>query len=83
LSESGFEKATQVVKAIERFVNIAGITLGLLQYLALTRAAEICRLVTVRYQATQKMGIWGVAGYRCSVKQFLKSIVREPARYVL
>jgi hypothetical protein len=36
LSESGFEKATQVVKAIERFVNIAGITLGLLQYLALT-----------------------------------------------
>ncbi len=41
LSESGLEKATQVVKAIERFVNIAGITLGLLQYLALTRAAEI------------------------------------------
>lgn len=41
LSESDREKATQVVKAIERFVNIAGITLGLLQYLALTRAAEI------------------------------------------
>ena len=41
LSESDLEKATQVVKAIERFVNIAGITLGLLQYLALTRAAEI------------------------------------------
>jgi hypothetical protein len=41
LSESGREKATQVVEAIERFVNIAGITLGLLQYLALTRAAEI------------------------------------------
>jgi len=41
LSESGLEKATQVVGAIERFVNIAGITLGLLQYLALTRADEI------------------------------------------
>jgi hypothetical protein len=41
LSESGLEKATQVVTAIERFVNIAGITLGLLQYLALTHAAEI------------------------------------------
>ena len=41
LSESGLEKAAQVVKAIERFVNIAGITLGLLQYLALTHAAEI------------------------------------------
>ena len=41
MSESGIEKATQVVKAIERFVNIAGITLGLLQYLALTRAAQI------------------------------------------
>ena len=43
LSESGREKAAQVLKAIERFVNIAGITLGLLQYLALTRAAEIWR----------------------------------------
>lgn len=41
LSESGREKATQVVEAVERFVNIAGITLGLLQYLALTRAAQI------------------------------------------
>ena len=41
LSESGRDKATQVVEAIERFVNIAGISLGLLQYLALTRAAEI------------------------------------------
>lgn len=41
LSETGLEKTTQVVTAIERFVNIAGITLGLLQYLALTRAVEI------------------------------------------
>ena len=41
LSESDREKATQVVKAIERFLNIAGITLGLLQHLALTRSAEI------------------------------------------
>jgi hypothetical protein len=41
LSESGRDKATQVVEAIERFVNIGGITLGLFQYLALTRAAEI------------------------------------------
>ena len=41
LSESGIEKTTQVVTAIERFVNIAGISLGLLQYLALTRAADI------------------------------------------
>ena len=41
MSESGIEKATQVVTAIELFVNTAGITPGLLQYLALTRAAEI------------------------------------------
>ncbi len=41
LSESDLVKATQVVTAIERFVNIAGITLGLLQYLALTHASKI------------------------------------------
>ena len=41
LDESGIRKAREVVEAIERFVNIAGIALGLLQYQALTHADEI------------------------------------------
>jgi len=41
LDESGIRKVCGVVEAIERFVNIAGIALGLLQYLALTHADEI------------------------------------------
>jgi len=41
LDESAIRKVREVVEAIERFVNIAGIALGLLQYLALTHADEI------------------------------------------
>ena len=41
LDDSAIRKAREVVEAVERFVNIAGIALGLLQYLALTHADEI------------------------------------------
>jgi len=40
-NKEGLQKVKQVAEAIEKFVNIAGIALGLLQYLALTRAGEI------------------------------------------
>jgi len=35
------DKITETVEAIERFVNLAGIAFGLLEYLALTHASEI------------------------------------------
>ncbi len=38
LDESAIRKVREVVEAVERFVNIAGIALGLLQYQALTHA---------------------------------------------
>jgi len=41
LDKSGIRKAREVVEAVERFVNIAGIALGLLQYAAITHADEI------------------------------------------
>jgi len=41
LDESGIRKVREVVEAIERFVNMAGIAPGLLQYQALTHADEI------------------------------------------
>ena len=41
LDETAINKVRVVVEAIERFVNIAGIALGLLQYQALTHADEI------------------------------------------
>ena len=41
LSEMQKDKIIETVEAIERFVNLAGIAFGLLQYLALTCASEI------------------------------------------
>jgi hypothetical protein len=41
LSKPDLEKADRTVKAIEGFVNLAGIALALLQYLALTQAPAI------------------------------------------
>jgi hypothetical protein len=41
LSETAREKLDQTVEAIERFVNLAAIALGIVQYLSLTYAAEI------------------------------------------
>jgi hypothetical protein len=41
LSDSDRKKLDRTVEAIERFVNLASIALGLLQYLALTYASEI------------------------------------------
>jgi len=41
LDEKSVVKATKVVEAIEKFVNLAGIALGLLQYIALTQASKV------------------------------------------
>jgi hypothetical protein len=41
LNEMDLKKVSCVVEAIERFVNLAGIALGLLQYLALTQTSRI------------------------------------------
>ena len=41
LSEKDIQKASRVVEAIERYVNLAGIALGLLQYLAITQRSKI------------------------------------------
>lgn len=41
LSKPDLEKADKTVKAIEGFVNLAGIAMGLLQYLALTQSSAI------------------------------------------
>jgi len=41
LSAEDIQKASRVVEAIERYVNLGGIALGLLQYLAITQRSKI------------------------------------------
>jgi len=43
LSKPDLEKVDRTVKAIESFINLAGIAMGLLQYLALTQTQAIRR----------------------------------------
>lgn len=78
LDESAISKLREVVEAIERFVNIAGISLGLLQYLALTHADEIWNSYT-GWLRTHSSEIPSEAVVQSSIQtEFFSSIWKVP-----
>ncbi|MDM8544778.1 hypothetical protein QUF90_27220 [Desulfococcaceae bacterium HSG9] len=76
--ESGIRKAREVVEAVERFVNIAGIAPGLLQYPALTHADEIWKSHT-GWQRTRSSVIPSEAVVQSSIlTEFFSSVWKVP-----
>ncbi|MCP4052941.1 MAG: hypothetical protein GY739_07730, partial [Mesoflavibacter sp.] len=78
LDESAIHKVRVAVEAVERFVNIAGIALGILQYLALTHADEIWNSYT-GWLRTRSSEIPSEAVVQSSIQtEFFSSVWKVP-----
>ncbi|MDM8555707.1 hypothetical protein QUF75_13325 [Desulfococcaceae bacterium HSG7] len=76
--ESAMHKVRVVVEAVERFVNITGITLGILQYSALTHADEIWNSHT-GWQRTRSSEIPSEAAVQSGIlTEFFSSVWKVP-----